>query len=88
MIMAKKILVKYWNGTLQLEGVTTTYRGALRIASRNRNKFPPRFFDESGRELHDTGYGLAYPKPDSAGIAAVDIAAYVAWAANAAHNSV
>jgi hypothetical protein len=50
-----------------LEGVATTYRGALRIASRNQNAYPARFYDEAGKELHDTGYGLAYEESDTAG---------------------
>jgi hypothetical protein len=61
------VTVKYWRGTTKLEGVATTYRGALRIASRNQNAYPARFYDEAGKELHDTGYGLAYEESDTAG---------------------
>lgn len=64
-----KVTVHYWRGTTQLTGTATTYRGAMRIASRNQNAFPPTFSDEDGRELYDTGYGLAIPHsgPDHSG---------------------
>lgn len=55
-----KVTVKYWLGTTRMEGTAMTYRGAMRIASRNENAFPARFYDEEGRELAETGYGLAY----------------------------
>lgn len=55
-----KIKVVYWVGTTQYKGEATTYRGALRIASRNRNAFPARFYDEHGAELYDVGCGLSY----------------------------
>ena len=58
--MAAKVIVKYWRGTTRHEGTAKTYKGAMRIASRNQNAYPPRFYDASGRELYDTGYGLAY----------------------------
>ena len=61
------VTVEYWRGTTRLEGKATTYRGAIRIAGRNQNAFPPRFYDQDGRELYDTGYGLAYPEPDGKG---------------------
>ena len=61
------VTVKYWRGTTKCEGKATTYRGALRIAYRNQNAFPARYYDEQGVELHDTGYGLAYEQPDAAG---------------------
>lgn len=61
-----KITVTYWRGTLQLTGTATTYRGAMRIASRNQNAFPPRFYDEKGIQLHDLGHTLAY-EPDENG---------------------
>ena len=62
-----KIIVKYWRGTTQLEGQATTYGGAMRIASRNQNAFPPRFYDKDGQELYDTVYGLAYEEGDEQG---------------------
>lgn len=55
-----KIVVKYWHGTLECQGIATSYRGAMRIASRNQNAYQPRYYDPQGRELFDTGYGLAY----------------------------
>lgn len=55
-----KITVRYWRGTSRCEGTATTYKGALRIASRNQNAFQPRFYDEDGKELYDNGFGLAY----------------------------
>lgn len=62
-----KITVKYWVGTAQYEGTAKTYKGALRIASRNQNAYGPRFYDDAGAELHDTGFGLAYEEPDDQG---------------------
>ncbi len=62
-----KITVKYWIGPTQYQGTATTYRGAMRIASRNQNAYPPKFYDEEGKKLYDTGFGLAYedqPNPD------------------------
>lgn len=41
-------------------GYATTYRGAMRIASRNQNKMGPWFYDDEGKPLHDDGNGLAY----------------------------
>lgn len=54
-----KIIVKYWRGTMQLEGRATSYAGAMRIASRNQNAYGPTFWTEDGEELHDDGNGLA-----------------------------
>lgn len=62
-----KITVRYWKGTLRMEGTATTYRGAIRIASRNQNASPARFYDQKGVELFDTGYGLAYAEPNEKG---------------------
>ena len=62
-----QMTVKYWRGTTRLEGKATTYRGALRLASHNQNAYPPRYYDNRGVELHDTGYGLAYEEPDEKG---------------------
>lgn len=62
-----KVVVKYWRGTSRCEGIAHTYRGALRIAARNQNKFDAKFYDAAGRELCDTGFGLAYPEPDEHG---------------------
>lgn len=42
-----------------MEATATTYRGAMRIASRNQNAYGPRFYNERGKELHDDGNGLA-----------------------------
>lgn len=55
-----KITVKYWRGTRELTGTATTYRGAMRIARRNQNAYPPRFYDPAGKQLFDVGHGLAY----------------------------
>jgi hypothetical protein len=55
----QKIVVKYWLGTLRCEGKATTYAGAMRIASRNRNAFGPTFWTEDGEQMHDDGNGLA-----------------------------
>lgn len=67
-----KITVKYWCGTMQYEGIATTYRGAMRIASRNKNVYQPKFYDEQGRRLYDTSYGLAYEnQPDPHNIVCV-----------------
>lgn len=60
-----KVTVKYWAGTTRLEGAATSYRGAMRLASKNQNKFGPTFYDESGVELHDDGNGLAYPDSET-----------------------
>lgn len=61
-----KIVVKYWIGTTRFTGKATTYKGAIRVASKNRNASPPHFYDEQGKELYDTGAGLAYD-PDAQG---------------------
>ncbi len=53
------VTVNYWRGTMRLTGTANTYRGAMRIASRNENSFGPRFY-EGDRELIDDGHGLAY----------------------------
>lgn len=60
-----KITIKYWAGTQQVEGTATTYRGAVRIASRNRNAYGPSYYDEAGERLHDDGNGLAYEETDA-----------------------
>ena len=57
-----KITVQYWRGTTRLEGTATTYAGAMRIAERNENKWPPRFFDAEGHQLHDNGADLVYER--------------------------
>jgi hypothetical protein len=49
-----------------MSGTAKTYRGAMRVASNNQNAYPPRYFDENGVELHNDGYGLAYPEPEMA----------------------
>lgn len=59
-----KIRVEYWRGNTKYVGHAKTYKGAMRIASRNQNAYPPRFYDKDGKELYDTGYGLAY-QPDN-----------------------
>ena len=61
------VIVRYWRGTTQMVGKARTYRGAMRIADLNQNAWPPRFYDAKGRQLHDTGYGLAYDEPDAQG---------------------
>lgn len=53
--MTTKIIVKYWRGTMQLQGTATSYRGAMRIASRNQNAYGPSFWTEDGEQLHDDG---------------------------------
>lgn len=50
-----KIIVRYWRGTMRLEGKAKTYRGAMRIASRNQNAWPPTFWTPEGIRLHDDG---------------------------------
>lgn len=50
-----KIIVKYWQGTTPRQATATTYRGAMRIASRNRNKFDATFWTPEGERLIDTG---------------------------------
>ena len=60
-----KITVRYWIGASWFRGTATTYKGAMRIAARNQNAWPVRFYDQAGRELYDTGYGLAYPEADA-----------------------
>jgi hypothetical protein len=60
-----KVRVTYWRGTTECEGVATSYRGAMRIASRNQNAWEPRFYDaETGERLYDDGQGLANPDRD------------------------
>ena len=59
-----KIIVKYWRGTTECEAIAKTYAGAKRIADRNQNAFPPRYYDESGRKLYDDGGGLRYEDAD------------------------
>lgn len=54
-----KITVAYWRGTRQCTGTATTYRGAMRIASRNQNAYPPTYY-AGDRQLIDDGIGLAY----------------------------
>lgn len=56
-----KVKVVYWRGTMEFEGVATTYRGAMRIADRTQNTMLPRFYDaQTGEPLHDDGQGLVY----------------------------
>lgn len=55
-----KIRVVYWMGTLRCQAMARTYRGAMRIAARNQNAFPAKFYDEDGRKLYDCGFGLEY----------------------------
>jgi hypothetical protein len=50
-----KIIVKYWRGTLRLEDTAESYDGAMEIATKNQNAYPPRFYTETGEELHDDG---------------------------------
>ncbi len=56
--MTNHIRVTYWRGTTQCEGKATTYRGAMRIASRNRNAYGPCFYAADGEKLLDDGNGL------------------------------
>lgn len=60
-----KVTVRYWIGTTQYTGTATTYRGALRIASRNRNACLPTYWDEQGRQLIDDGQGLLIYHPET-----------------------
>jgi hypothetical protein len=62
-----EVTVRYWVGTRQYEGKATTYRGAMRIARRNRNAYDPKFYDHEGKELYDTGFCLGYVETDSLG---------------------
>ena len=50
----QKITVRYWVGTTQHVGTASTYAGAMRIASRNRNAYHPTFWLGDER-LHDFG---------------------------------
>jgi hypothetical protein len=59
------ITVTYWRGTQRCEDKARTYRGAQRIAARNRNAYPPRYYDEEGRQLYDDGHGLRYEDSDT-----------------------
>lgn len=59
------VTVKYWIGTTQHEGKATTYKGAMRLASKNRNAYSPSFYDSKGVELFDDGIGLAYPDAET-----------------------
>ncbi len=55
------IRVEYWIGTTRFTGKAKTYRGAMRIASRNSNAYDPKFYDDkTGQELADDGSGLSY----------------------------
>lgn len=54
----KKIIVRYWRGTTQVEATASTYQSAMRIASRNQNAYPPTFWTLDGERLHDNGYCL------------------------------
>jgi len=54
-----RVRVEYWCGTTQVTGTATTYRGAMRLAAKNRNACSPKFY-EGDRELLDDGNGLAY----------------------------
>ena len=57
-----KVIVKYWRGTTQVEGTAATYRGAMRLASKNQNSYGPSFWDEEGNQLFADGFGLADPE--------------------------
>ena len=61
------VVVTYWVGTSQRTGTAETYAEAMALADLNKNAYPPRFADETGKPLYDTGYGLAYEEPDSQG---------------------
>ena len=51
-----RIEVTYWRDTTRLTATATTYRGAMRIASRNRNAYPPTFRNaDTGETLIDFG---------------------------------
>ena len=63
--MTTKIIVSYWRGTMQLKGTARSYRGAMRIASRNQNAYPPTFEDGDGKSLFDDGNGLAYEEHEA-----------------------
>lgn len=52
------VIVKYWRGTTQYEGKAKTYKGAMRIASRNQNAYSPTFWTPEGEELIDIGGAL------------------------------
>jgi hypothetical protein len=58
-----KITVRYWIGTTQYTGTATTYRGAIRIASRNQNRCLPTYWDQNGFQLYDDGIGLCRLEP-------------------------
>jgi len=53
-----RIRVEYWVGTQQHTGYATTYRGATRIAGRNRNAYDATYWDADGNQLFDDGHGL------------------------------
>lgn len=52
------VRVNYWRGTMRLTGTARTYRGAMRIAGRNRNAYGPTFFTPAGEKLCDVGGAL------------------------------
>jgi hypothetical protein len=54
-----RVRVEYWCGTTQMTGTAMTYRGAMRLAAKNRNAYSPKFYD-GNRELLDDGSGLVY----------------------------
>ena len=59
------VTVNYWVGTTEQSGKAKTYAQAMKLADRNQNAFSPSFYDEDGKQLYDTGYGLAYEdQPD------------------------
>ena len=47
-----RVRVEYWCGTTQMTGTAMTYRGAMRLAAKNRNAYSPKFYD-GNRELLD-----------------------------------
>ena len=57
-ITPQKVTVHYWIGTTQYEDTAETYEEAMEFASRNRNAWPPTFYDENGNQLFDDGRGL------------------------------
>jgi hypothetical protein len=55
-----KIKVQYLIGSRQYTGYRRSYLGARRLARKNRNAMPAKFFGPDGAELYDNGFALVY----------------------------
>jgi hypothetical protein len=53
------VRVVYWEGATQVEAEASTYAEAITLAAKNRNAYPPRYYDSAtGKQLYDDGNGL------------------------------